>query len=432
MPPKKKTKNKTVQKKSINKTNKVNFNEPVPKIKITVFGIGGGGSSIVSEIAPNFKKVNFVAANTDKGALAKTSDKVKRFQFGEKVTKGFGTGMDFELGKIAAAADKEKIKRIIEGQDVCIFIVSLGGGAGSGGVLSFAKIAKELGCISYGIFTLPFNFEGTKKMEIAKQAIEEVSPHLNAITILPNENIFKVISKETPFKDALSMVNKKLSQNLSGLIGTISNSGLINIDFADLKTIMEGRGRIAYLNVVSVDSNKNKDDNFATLTSSPFYSYNAKGARGIILNIIGGKEIGMKFVSDISKTVSGFCKRNAKFVLGISHDKNLKNKNEIVLFAVGCECDFGQKASPKKKTQKKEKVLSKTKEESEEKKPPVPSKPFKKKKINAPKEEKTNIKVRRNAIEIKKELEEAEKEILAEEKKWEAPAFLRRKTENNF
>ncbi|TFG35358.1 MAG: hypothetical protein E4H47_01655, partial [Parcubacteria group bacterium] len=253
-----------IVKKPIKKEPKVPIVSEDIKTKITkvrIIGIGGGGGTIVSEIAHKMPKASFVVANTDSQALKTASQKSFRFHFGQGLTKGLGTGMNPELGMQAALIEKDKIKKLLEGQDLCIFVSCLGGGTGSGAVPVFAKMAKSLGNLTYGIFTLPFKFEGERKMEIARESLKKVKNHLNALSVIPNERAFQLIDRSTPLRQALSTVNKTLTESLTGLIETIYEPGLINIDFADFRTILEGRGRLAYLNTVEVERKKDSAKN---------------------------------------------------------------------------------------------------------------------------------------------------------------------------
>ncbi len=406
----------TVKKKSPQK-----IENSTSKTKIRVVGVGGGGASIISEISSTLAKVDFVAANTDKRSIKSLPKKVRGFAFGEKLTGGFGTGMDYEIGKNAAIEEKDRIQKIFQGQDVCILVSSLGGGTGSGAVPIFAKEAKEAGCIVYGIFTLPFEFEGNRKMEIAKNALEETKSHLNAITVLPNENIFKIIDKDAPLKEALSMINNNLSESLRGLIEAIYSPGLINIDFADFKTVLNGRGKLAYLNTVVIDSQKGIDDVIKEVTNNPFYPYGIKGASGVLLNITGSKNIGLKDVSQVSKNIFELVKKNATIIFGITHEEKHGDKIKVMILAVGCESE------DKPPKQEKKKPLIKKREVKVEKKVKKKKRPKAKKEEKKPQESKVDVKVRRTALDVKKVTEDAEKEILEEEKKWETPAFLRRK-----
>jgi len=451
--------------------------EQVKKTKIRVVGIGGGGSSIVSEIASKMTQASFVVANTDLQALKTASRKTIRFPFGLNLTQGLGTGMSSELGLAAAQNEKDKIKKLLEGQDLCILVVSLGGGAGSGAAPVFAQVSKSLGNITYGIVTLPFRFEGEKKVEIAKAALEKIKPHLNAISVIPNERIFQIIDRATPLKQALSAINKNLTDSLAGLIETIYEPGLINIDFADLRTILEGRGRLAYLNTVVVSrSEKSPYEATEKVLSSPLYPYTIRGAKGVLLNVAGAGEINLNEVSQISKTISGLLNKEAKIIFGISQDKRYQDKIKTTLLATGCGMKFFLPAAKKKsaKRRKKKKKASIKPVLPEEPKPKPKSKPKpkpkpknktktkpkkksvsqrrKKKKaavkktkkksaarrkkrtkapietVESPKEEKIiESRIRKNGLQIKKEAEEEEKEMLEKEKFWETPAFLRRK-----
>ena len=461
--------------------------EKIKKTKIRVIGIGGGGGNIVSEIASRISKASFVVANTDIKSLKSCSKKVAKFQFGQNLTHGLGTGMNPELGKAAAQSEKERIKKLLDGQDLCILVVCLGGGTGSGAVSTFAKISKNLANLTYGIFTLPFKFEGEKKMEIAINSLKEAKNHLNAITIIPNERVFQVISKDTPLKEALSTINKFLFESLGGLIETIYEPGLINIDFADFKTILEGRGRLAYLNTIEAQRKEGAIKDIASrVLNSPLYPYTIRGAKGVLFNIAGEKNLSLFDVNQISKAISELVNPEAKIIFGISQHKKYSNIIKTVLLATGC----GMKISPsktklpqevkvKKKTKsslptkflkgvkvRKKKVKRRKKpvessavrgaekekiEEAKVEKPKVetkeqektPPKKVKIRSIKKPKEEKpqeserkeketivlsnNEEKVRKNGLQIKKEAEELEKEMIEKEKIWETPAFLRKK-----
>ncbi len=534
--PKKKTK-RIRAKKITRKTTMTKLSIPdatIHQTKVRVIGIGGGGGSIISEISSRIKRASFVAANTDARALRGTK-KVKRFQFGQDLTHGLGTGMNIEVGELAAQNEKEKIKKLFEEQDLCIIVICLGGGTGSGAGSIFAKISKKLNCLTYGIFTMPFEFEGEKKMEIARESLEKIKPHLNVFSVIPNERIFQIIDKDTPLKDALSAINERLAENLEGLIEMIYLPGLINIDFADLRTILAGRGRLAYLNTVEIEEPK-KEEAAKKVISTPLYSYTVKGAKGVLYNVVGGKTLQLSEVSQISRIISDSVNKNAKIIFGISQSSQYQNKIRITLLATGCGTKgvlFKPPKSPKppapaikrpqpaidqpkagklviplatekvknkkkkvrrvirKKPQplkKKPKPKQKPKRKPKPKPQPVANQPrptagqpkvekagnskpratFQKKgvgkqtsqkvvrgepkifikkkpKVSTPSpspskkkiksaqtlaEEKNEQKIRRNGLQLKKVIEEEEKELLDQEKVWETPAILRRKDNN--
>ncbi len=447
--------------------------EPIKRTRIRVVGIGGGGGNIVSEIASRIKKASFVVANTDLQALKTSHRNALRFQFGQNFTQGLGTGMNTELGELAAKNEKEKIKKLLEGQDFCLIVACLGGGTSSGAAPIFAKISKNLGNLTYGIFTLPFKFEGEKKMEMAKKALEKLKPKLNAITIIPNERIFQIIDKTTPLKEALSAINQSLTKSLEGLIETIYQPGLINIDFADLKTILEGWGRLAYLNTVEVEKKRSSaEELIKKVLHCPLYPYSIDGARGVLFNIVGEKNLELSEVNQISKNIFELVGRNkeAKIIFGISQSKKYQDTIKTTILATGCGTKIFSEKVKKQRLSKKSirKILlappeQLLKEESLKKpsvarlsratrKPKVLIRKSKPKKVEikifGPSEAKIETtsssakeakpaaspispqvegKIRKNALQIKKESEAEEEEILKEEKKWETPAFLRKK-----
>ncbi len=461
-----KTKQKKGKKPYFSNKEKKNFDlielQKVKKIKIRVIGIGGGAGNIVSEIASKISKASFVVANTDTKSLKGCSKKATKFQFGQDLTHGLGTGMDPELARSAARNEKEKIKKICQGQDLCILIACLGGGTGSGAVSTFAKISKEMGNLTYGIFTLPFKFEGEKKIEIAINSLKEVKNNLNIMSIIPNERVFEFINKETPLKESLSIINQFLAQSLGGLIETIYQPGLVNIDFADFRTILEGKGKLAYLNTVEIQKKENAvKDSISRAINSPLYPYNAQGAKGVLFNIVGEKTLPLVDVEQISKTISGLASPEAKIIFGISERTKGSGYLKTVFLATGCAAKIfssGEKKKKKevKKSKKKELPVGKKEKPVEEKKQEPDKKSQKIKKAensnNMEKEKKEEVlpakeekkeeqtkqdkgsflssakeKIRKNGIQVKKEIEEVEKELLEKEKNWETPAFLRKK-----
>src|SRR3989338_229707 len=324
--------------------------EDVPRTKIRIIGVGGGGGNIVSEIAKLVARIDFVGANTDLQALKTLSKNVKRFSFGEESTHGLGCGMDATVGEAAARADRDRIKKMMEGQDICILAASLGGGAGSGATPVFAEVSRELRNLTLGIFCMPFSFEGEKRKQLADRALERLKPILNAFVLIPNENIFRMIDTKTSLKESLSVVNKLLAETLRGFIETLSLPGLINIDFADVRTLLEGRGRLAFLHSATGVGATKVQTSLKEVLSNPLGNYCVKGADRILFNITGDKNLKMQDVSDIARNIGAGSPR-AKIIFGISFQPEFKDKVRITLFAVGCKEGQGkdQKPSAKKK-----------------------------------------------------------------------------------
>lgn len=452
----------------------------IKKTRIRIIGIGGGGSNIVSEISSKVTKASFFAANTDQAALKAMSEKVSVFQFGERFTHGLGTGMDAQVGEDAAKEEKEKIKKILEGQDLVVIVSSLGGGTGSGAAAVFAQISRSLGNLTYGIFTLPFSFEGAKKKEIANGALERVRPYLNALTILPNERVFNVVPKTTPFTKTLSFINKTLSDSLQGLIETIYEPGLINIDFADLRTILSGQGKLAFLN--TVDFSKAEASSLESVDevfNSPLFPYNVEKARGILLNVVGEKDLKLSEVNKILSVLQQKIHKDAKIIFGVSQAGTGKSF-KVTILATGCVSKDAAKdeegsdapdlPDPKKEAKKKETAARETAKKTVKKPKKTPEKPApakqkkavsgkakeagaKRKEEPLPKKELVPVPVkeaqpaeeqkialqiadkkpddivatRKNAIQVKKDMELEEKEMLEKEKIWDIPAFLRKR-----
>lgn len=461
---KKRVKKKVKVKKVVRRKRKAKQAAPaglVHRTKIRVIGIGGGGGSIVSEIAPHIKRVDFVVANTDSQALREAARGARTLQFGQKLTRGLGCGMDARLGQRAAKNEKEKIAKLFQGVDLCILVSCLGGGTGSGAAPEFAKIARESGVMAFGIFTLPFKFEGGKRAYLARSSLEKLTPNLNAVSIIPNENIFQIIDKKTPLKQAFSTINKRLAENLRGLIEMIYIPGVINIDFADLKTILEGRGKLAYLNSRQAAGPARVEEALKEVLHSPLNEYSIRGAEKIIFNITASQEVGMKEIEQISQTISDF-NRRAKIIFGISQDNSYRDRIRIALLAVGCGKEEKvkskkrkrkPKSKPKPRIKRKKRRRPKPQPEPKRKrrprrkvqpkpKPKPKPKPRKKKKVQkakpspspapetAPTEAPAKPLVRKNALDLRKEVQKTEEEMQEKERKWDIPAFLRRKPEN--
>ena len=447
--------------------------ESLFKAKIKVIGIGGGGGSIVSEIGKSLEKATFVIADTDIRALKKKSG-IKYFWFGEQLTHGLGTGVNVELAKQAAESAKEKISAFFKDQDIIIFVASLGGGLGSGATQIFAEAAREFGGITLGIFTMPFKFEGKNKYRIAQNALKSLRQSLNVSLIIPNEKIFKVIDESTPITNAFSMVNKSLIGSLESLIDLIYNPGVINIDFADLRTILKGRGNSAFLNTVEESGKDKIEKTCENIFKNPLLQNSVFKAEKVLFNIAGGESLSMFEVEKISSYISTLNPK-AKIIFGISKNSKLKNKIKTTILMTGGAEEVAvkedvvvEKTVPVVKPAKKEIVPVVAKIVKEKpvkiKKTVSQKKVVKKPKVQKVKEEKAEKNqvpvsivpvldvpvvessvsqqssqideiieeqpgkkaIRRSGLEIRKAEELQEKKRMAQEKEWEIPAFLRK------
>lgn len=429
------------------------------KAKIRVIGIGGGGVSIVSEIGRSLGKASFVVADSDVRAFKKRPG-IKNFLFGQQLTHGLGTGLNVELARQAAQAEEEKIKKLFEGQDIVIFIASLGGGLGSGATQVFAQAAKDFGGISFGIFTLPFKFEGKNKQTIALKALKQLRGWLNVSITIPNERIFKVIDASAAITDAFSMVNKGLIESLESLIELISSPGIINIDFADLRAILRGMGNFAFLNTAEAQGKDRAEKIIHDVLHNPLYQSNNFMAQKILFNIAGGGNLSMLEVNTISRAI--FEKNpQAQIIFGISKNAKLKNKIKTTLLMTGLPEGFKEQGPVASKAVKKL-VVAARKPAVKVSAVKVAFKARRRPKVKSAKkvvvktappaalpstqmppavmasaavalagalsevgQEKKAI--RRNALEAKKQEDLAEQQKTKQEEEWEIPAFLRLK-----
>ena len=414
----------------------------VYKPKIKIIGVGGGGSAIVNEIAQMIEKekvfspqrTEFIAANVDLQALKLLKGRVKSFYFGEKVTSGLGCGMKPEIGNQAAQQYKEHIKRELKNCDFCIFISCLGGGTGSGATPVFAEIAEDLKKTSFGIFTTPFKFEGLKREQIAKETIQNLTPKLNAITIIPNQKIFQVITNKTSLNDAFSSINKFLAKTIIGFLEMLYLPGVINIDFADFQTVFKQKGQIAYFSWGQGEGINRTDKALEAIMKNPLLNYNHLKLEKMLFNIAGSRDLKVKEVEKISRAIFNL-NPAAKIIMGISQNNKYHDKIKITLLTIGNQIkkkEATQEKKPAKQTQKQEKAKEHKKQTLKPKEGKTSSKketPPQEKAQDKKNETKISQKeiTRRDALDLHKKMIEEETKMLEEEQKWDIPTFLRKK-----
>ncbi|MCD6271198.1 cell division FtsZ family protein [bacterium] len=392
----------------------------LPKIKIV--GVGGGGCSIVSEIAKIFARkkikhggrIEFIAANVDWQALKNVPKKVKKFYFGEETTHGLGCGMNPELGEKAAKAAQGRIKKELQKADFCIFVSCLGGGTGSGAMPIFSQVANSLNLLTLGVFTLPFKFEGQKRTEIAKSALKKIKPNLNSTVVMSNQKIFQLIKEQTSLHRAFLLMNKILAQTFEGLIEALYQPGMINTDFADLRSILKQKGAGAYLNCAKAGGKNRITIALKRLFENPLSNFELKESQAFLCDIAGPRNLSMQEIEKVAKTIFQFNPR-AKIIFGIN-SLHLKDQIRITLLAV----------KPPEKAKSK-KVKSKKEKQAEKRPKKEVAKKLKKKSKKKTSSLKIKKRIRRNALDIHKIAKETEKELLGEEKKWDIPTFLRQK-----
>lgn len=410
------------------------------KARIKVIGVGGGGGSIVSEIGRSLNKATFMVADTDARAFKKRAG-IKNFLFGQELTHGLGTGLNTDLARRAAEQEVDRVKKFFEHQDIVIFIACLGGGLGSSATQVFAKALEGFDGISLGIFTMPFKFEGKNKHSIAQKALNQLRGLLNVSITIPNERIFKIIDENTAITQAFSMVNKNLIESLESLIDLIYNPGVINIDFADVRAILSGKGSLAFLNTATATGKDRVQAIIRDILYNPLYQQNNFEAQKILFNIAGGGNLSMMEVDAISKSIA---EKNpkAKIIFGISKHAEGKNKIKTTLLMTGpgaaaaentkSEIRNSKQAKKLKPKTTKKKAVKKKKREMGDSLIPVLG--MRAQEVGAMQlsvvaadESPAKKTIRRSALEIKKAEEMEGQEKSQQEKEWEIPAFLRLK-----
>lgn len=306
-----------------------------PLASVKVVGVGGGGGNIVSRICRDFVRgVDFIAINTDSQDLDQC-DVPKKIYIGRNLTRGMGTGMNPDLGRQAVEENRSDIAEAIRGADVVFVTAGMGGGTGTGGAPVVAEIAKQSGALTVAVATKPFAFEGKERERVAQEGIVKLKDKVDALIVVPNERIFTVISKETPIMKAFEIVDDILRNALLGIVELVAMPGIINVDFADVRSIMENAG--SALVGVGVASGTDRAVNAVnSALNSPLLEISAEGARGILLGIAGGRDMRMTEINEAAKVVSQIADSTARIIFGAYYDRNLKpNQMKVILIATG-------------------------------------------------------------------------------------------------
>src|SRR5262252_2724490 len=311
--------------------------------RIKVVGVGGGGSNAVNRmVQAGFDGVEFVVANTDLQALRANAATVK-LQIGSKLTKGLGAGADPNVGRQAALEDTEKIIQALDGADMIFVTTGLGGGTGTGAAPVIASLASELGALTVAVVTKPFKFEGKKRLLQAERGLEALRECVDTIITIPNERLLTIIDRTTTLTDSFVTADDVLRQAIQGISDLILVPGLINLDFADVKTIMHGMG-LAMMGTGVADGNDRAIDAARKAISSPLLEgASVNGARGVIINITGGPDLSLVEVSEASAIVQEAADDDANIIFGAVVDPALKGRVKITVIATG----FGGTAAAK-------------------------------------------------------------------------------------
>lgn len=303
--------------------------------KIRVIGIGGGGGNATdSMISQNtIQGVDFVTINTDAQALLR-SPATTKIQIGENLTRGLGSGGDPEIGRQAAEESAEKIKDMIEGSDMVFLTASMGGGTGTGATHVIAKIAKEVGALTVAVVTKPFSFEGTRRMVAAEEGIENLKDKVDTLIVIPNQRIMDVVDRKLSLIEAFKVADSVLAQGVQGISEIITLPGLINVDFADVRTIMSNAG--SALMGIGTGIGENRAQAAArAATASPLLEVSMDGARGVLFNVVGGPDLTMSEVDEAAKIISSAADSDANIIFGATIDESMHDQIRITVVATG-------------------------------------------------------------------------------------------------
>ncbi|MFN3660603.1 MAG: cell division protein FtsZ [Brevinematales bacterium] len=310
--------------------------EPVARIKVV--GVGGAGCNAVNRmIEAGIRDVDFIAINTDLQVLNQSLAKTK-IQIGKQVTKGLGAGARPEMGEKAAQEDAETIRKALERANLVFITAGMGGGTGTGAAPVVAQVAKEIGALTIGVVTIPFDFEGAKRIAAAKQGIAKLKEHVDTMLVISNSRIFRIIERKTNVKEAFQKIDEVLKQAVEGISNIISETGLINVDFADVKTILSNRGEAIMGIGIGKGENRALEAAKQALENPLIENSSFRNAGAMLVNVIGSPDMTMIEWQEAAQTISELCRPDAEIIVGVNIDESLKDAIRVVIIAT----DFQQ------------------------------------------------------------------------------------------
>ncbi|OGI52865.1 MAG: cell division protein FtsZ [Candidatus Muproteobacteria bacterium RIFCSPHIGHO2_02_FULL_65_16] len=302
---------------------------------IKVIGVGGGGGNAVDHmVAADIDGVEFINANTDAQALKKSRAKTI-LQLGANLTKGLGCGADPAIGRQAAVEDRERLAEVLGGADMVFITAGMGGGTGTGAAPVVAQVAKDHGILTVAVVTKPFPFEGKKRTAVADQGIKELSEYVDSIITIPNEKLLTVLGKEATLLDAFGKANQVLQNAVQGIAELITRSGLINVDFADVRTVMSEMGMAMMGSAVAKGASRAREATLAAVTSPLLEDVNISGARGILVNITGGLDMSIGEFEEVGNTIKEFSSEDATVVIGTVIEPEMREELRVTIVATG-------------------------------------------------------------------------------------------------
>ncbi len=301
---------------------------------IRVIGVGGAGNNAVNRMVQyGLKGVEFISINTDKQALGLSKANYK-IQIGEKLTKGLGAGANPDVGKKAAEETREEIMKAIEGSDLVFVTAGMGGGTGTGAAPVVAAIAKSMGILTVGVVTKPFMFEGKSRMNNADSGLEQLMESVDTLVTVPNDKLLQIVGKETSIVDAFKVADDVLRQGIQGISDLIAVPSLINLDFADVKTIMQDKG-VAHMGIGLGSGDNRTIEAAKQAIESPLLETTIEGARGVLLNITGGPDLGLLEINEAAYLVQQAADPEANIIFGAGIDENLGDQVRVTVIATG-------------------------------------------------------------------------------------------------
>ena len=306
---------------------------------IKVIGVGGGGGNAVEHmVRERIEGVEFFAVNTDAQALRKTAVG-QTIQIGSGITKGLGAGANPEVGRNAADEDREALRAALEGADMVFIAAGMGGGTGTGAAPVVAEVAKDLGILTVAVVTKPFNFEGKKRMAFAEQGITELSKHVDSLITIPNDKLLKVLGRGISLLDAFGAANDVLKGAIQGIAELITRPGLMNVDFADVRTVMSEMGYAMMGSGVASGEDRAEEAAEMAISSPLLEDIDLSGARGVLVNITAGFDLRLDEFETVGNTIRAFASDNATVVIGTSLDPDMNDELRVTVVATGIGMD---------------------------------------------------------------------------------------------
>ncbi len=315
--------------------------------QIKVIGVGGGGNNAVNRmISAGLRGVEFIAINTDKQVLLRSEANTK-IQIGEKLTRGLGAGANPDIGEKAAEECKDEILQAIKGADMVFVTAGMGGGTGTGAAPVVAKIAKDMGILTVAVVTKPFMFEGRKRMQNAERGIEKLKDSVDTIVTIPNNRLIQITDKKASIVDAFKKADDVLRQGVQGISDLITVPGLVNVDFADVKTIMLNTG-MSHMGIGRASGENRAEEAVQQAIDSPLLETSIEGARGVLINLTGGLDMGLHEVNTAAEMVQKSADPDAIIIVGAAIDENMKDELMMTVIATGFDEDLSIKRLEKK------------------------------------------------------------------------------------